>query len=285
MLTQEQVLQYGEQGYTVVPGFLNRAEVGMLVADIEALSAAATKANHDQSRMEMEPNQGPEGRLVRRIYEPCTHYSRFSCLAESRQLLDTVEQLIGRNIMYHYSKINMKPPAIGSIVEWHQDLLYYPLTNSDSVTVLFYLEKADLNNGCLQVIPGVHYQHPLDHSINGIFQGKVTQAVDDSKAVPLEGEAGSGIFMHCLTPHASAPNKSKSPRRALILSYRAADAYPIYIGPQTDQSEGYTRLVRGARPSMARFGMSSFPIPQFPRKIKSLYELQELSRMQQAASA
>ena len=38
--------------------------------------------------------------------------------------------------MFHLSKVNMKPAALGSVVDWHQDLTYYPLTNTDSVTVL-----------------------------------------------------------------------------------------------------------------------------------------------------
>ena len=61
----------------------------------------------------------------------------------------------------------MKPPAIGSIVEWHQDLSYYPLTNGDSLAVLIYLDDTTIDNGCLQVIPGVHEQPLMDHTKNG----------------------------------------------------------------------------------------------------------------------
>jgi ectoine hydroxylase-related dioxygenase (phytanoyl-CoA dioxygenase family) len=278
MLTSEQETRYKEHGYTKFPEFLSQSEVDALLADIEMISAKATVANHDRSRMEMEPSQGPEGKLVRRIYEPCTHYPRFRSLSESKRLLDVAEQLLGPNLIFHYSKINMKPPEIGSVVEWHQDLMYYPLTNSGSVSVLFYLDNADSSNGCLQVIPDAHLDRPLDHTLNGIFQGRITEAVDTSKAVFLEGKAGTTIFMHCMTPHSSAPNMSANARRTLILSYRAADAFPIYVGPNTDDSEANIRLVRGERLQTARFGMSSFPIPRFPKRTKSLYELQDLSR-------
>jgi hypothetical protein len=37
-------------------------------------------------------------------------------------------------------------------------------------------------------------------------------------------------------------------------------------------------LVRGEKLATARFNIPSFPIPRYPRQIKSLYELQELSR-------
>jgi phytanoyl-CoA hydroxylase len=72
--------------------------------------------------MEMEPNQDPEGKAVRRIYEPCTYYPWFHTFSESPKTLDVLEQLVGPNLYFHYSKINMKPPRLGSVVEWHQDL-------------------------------------------------------------------------------------------------------------------------------------------------------------------
>lgn len=278
MLTAKQVGQYREHGYTVFHGFLGSAEVEDLVAQIEAICAPATFANYDASRLEMEPNQGPEGKSVRRIYEPCTHYPLFRSFSDSKKLVDAAEQLVGLNVLFHYSKINMKPPKIGSVVEWHQDLAYYPLTNADSVTVLFYLDDADATNGCLKVIPDRHCGPPLDHTLNGFFHGRVTQPVDDSQAVLLEAKAGSAIFMHCLTPHASAPNTSAKSRRTLILSYRAADAFPIYIGPTSVEAQAHVRLVRGEQVRTARFTLSSFPIPHYPRETKSLYELQELSR-------
>jgi ectoine hydroxylase-related dioxygenase (phytanoyl-CoA dioxygenase family) len=285
MLTAAQVKQYKEHGYTVFHEFLSNSEVESMRADIEAISAPATLANHDASRMEMEPSQGPEGKSVRRIYEPCTYYPRFQSLSDSTKLLDVLEQLTGPNILFHYSKINMKPPKIGSVVEWHQDLTYYPLTNTDSVTVLFYLDDADSANGCLKVIPDLHHKPPLDHTLKGLFQGRVTQPVDDSNAVFLEAKAGGAIFMDAMTPHASAPNTSTKSRRTLILSYRAADAFPIYLGPQTDDAEAHVRLVRGERVGTARFTLRSFPIPVFPRKTKSLYELQEFSRKEKELEA
>jgi phytanoyl-CoA hydroxylase len=282
MLTSQQITQYHEEGYAVLPEFLSRSEVDAILAGIDALTSTATVAQHNSERLEMEPNQSPEGKKVRRVYEPCTYYPRFRSLSESKGLLDAIEQLIGPNLVFHLSKVNMKPAKLGSVVEWHQDLTYYPLTNTDSVTVLFYLDDADASNGCLQVIPRAH-QRVLDHTSKGVFQGRVTERVDTSKAVFLEAKAGSAILMHCLTPHSSAPNLSTKPRTTLIMSYRAADAYPIHLNGRTGVQEVHARLVRGQELTVARFGLSSFPIPRYPRDTKSLYELQELSRKGLAA--
>ena len=50
-------------------------------------------------------------------------------------------------------------PSIGS-KGIHQDLSYYPLTNTDSLAVLFYLDDTSEENGALQlsqVITVIHY--------------------------------------------------------------------------------------------------------------------------------
>jgi len=277
MLDGQQTQQYERDGWTVCPGLLSDQEVSELLSDIESISQGNTREAHDKTRVEMEPNQPLEGTQVRRIYEPCTYYPRFRDLSVSGKLLDRVQQLVGPDIILHYSKINMKPPRIGSVVEWHQDLSYYPLTNRDSLAVLFYLDNADSSNGCLQVIPGRHTGPLLNHSRDQIFRGKITEPVDDSRPVAIEGRAGTAIFMHGMTPHASTVNSSMHPRRTLILSYHAADAFPIYFGEMTVKNEMHARLVRGEQPSVPRFSTSAVPVPKYPGTIASLYELQELS--------
>jgi len=88
-----------------------------------------------------------------------------------------------------------------------------------------------------------------------------------------------------MTPHASTQNRSGRQRRTLIISYRAADAFPIHIDNRTAETEAYTRLVRGTRPDRARFTFSRFPIPIYGAKEASLYQLQELSRRTRSAAA
>lgn len=276
MFDGQQTRQYDRDGWTVFPNLLSSEEVSAFLSDMENICQGSTLENHDKERLEMEPRQAPGGTQVRRIYEPCSHYSRFQDLSVSARLLDRVERLIGPNIVFHYSKINMKPPRIGSVVEWHQDISYYPLTNSDSLAVLLYLDDADSSNGCLQVISGRHTQPLMNHSRDQVFLGKITEPVDDSLVVPIEGKAGTAIFMHAMTPHASTTNTSMHPRRTLILSYHAADAFPIYFGEMTVKNEMHARLVRGEQASIPRFS-SPTPIPRYPATIASLYELQELS--------
>jgi len=77
MLNREQLLQYNTEGYTMIPKFVSHVEVEAILAEIEKIKGGATVAHHNAERLEMEPNQGPEGKSVRRIYEPCTYYAWF----------------------------------------------------------------------------------------------------------------------------------------------------------------------------------------------------------------
>lgn len=279
MFTSKQVEEYRRNGFTSIEGFLSEDNVRILLDEVDSICSGNTLANHDTTRMEMEPNQPPDGTSLRRLYEPCSFYPRFEALSTSSKLIDCLQQLLGPNILFHYSKLNMKPAEIGSVVEWHQDLSYYPLTNRDSLAILFYLDDTDEENGFLRMIPGQHEGPLLTHSKDRFFQGRVTEDVDSSTAIGVPGKAGTAIFMHCMTPHASTENSSNRPRRTLILSYRAADAYPVYTGEMTHKTEGSVRLVCGNPMPVARFTMKEFPVPLYENGIvTSLYELQELSR-------
>lgn len=278
MLKDTQVTAFQRDGFAVCESFLTPGEVADLLAEADAAIAGNTLAEHNADRMEMEPEQAPHGTAVRRLYEPCTYYPVSRALSESTKLLDSVEQLFGPDLLFHYSKLNMKPAKVGSVVEWHQDLCYYPMTNRDSLAVLFYLDDTDADNGALKLLPGRHQSALMQHTRDGYFQGRVTEEVDESDVVLAEGPAGTATFMHGLTPHASAPNTSGRPRRTLILAYRAADAIPLFLGPMTAKHETHVRLVRGQQATAARFDGESVPLPRYKGEVSSLYDLQKKSR-------
>jgi phytanoyl-CoA hydroxylase len=278
MLSQQHIDGYRNEGFACVQEFVSAARIAAFRDEVEAITGRSTVADHDAERVEMEPGQGPQGNKIRRIYEPCEYYACFRDFAESAEILDAVEQLVGSDILLHYSKLNMKPAELGSVVEWHQDLSFYPLTNPDSLAVLIYLDDADEQNGCLKVLPGRHREPLMDHTAGGVFQGCIAGEVDEAEVENMVGKAGTAIFMNGMTPHASAQNLGSKPRRTLIVSYRAADAMPIHIGNRTAGTEAFTRQVRGQPARQARFGFDRLSIPVYGDKEASLYELQAQSR-------
>jgi len=52
--------------------FFSGDERSRMLSEIEGISRGSTLAQHDNTRVEMEPNQPPDGTALRRIYEPCT---------------------------------------------------------------------------------------------------------------------------------------------------------------------------------------------------------------------
>ena len=72
MLSNTQITEYHQHGYTICPNFLTPDEVTQLLSETEKIISDNTLANHDKDRLEMEPDQPPDGAKVRRLYEPCS---------------------------------------------------------------------------------------------------------------------------------------------------------------------------------------------------------------------
>jgi phytanoyl-CoA hydroxylase len=270
---------YREQGYLLVERLLGPDDLREAHAAIAEMLAAPDRS----SIAELEPK---DPAVVRRIWSPTKRHPYFERLAADPRILDVMEQLIGPDILFHYSKLHMKGPRVGSIVEWHQDFSYYPHTNTDLATAIIYLDDASVENACVHVLPGSHRHGLADHYVDGYFRGKVTGAAapDLAAAVALEVPAGSVIFLHCLTLHYSPVNRSERLRRAFLPAYRAADAFPIYFGPHASHNEPGIKLVRGRRSNHARVEAGTWLLPLAEREFGSLYDLQEGSHLVKGAT-
>jgi phytanoyl-CoA hydroxylase len=283
-LSDEQVERYRTEGFVVIERLFGPEDLSRVDATIRQMTEQALGAGTgDFSKvLELEPEPVDGQRVPRRIFSPYDQHETFRALAHDPRLLDGIESLIGPDFNLQHSKLNMKPPKVGSAVEWHQDLAYFPHTNDDLVTTLVYLDDATEENGCLQVLPR-HHTHYFDHSgADGRFGGMITEDLSDfGKPRSLPAPAGSVIFMHCITPHASLPNRSSRPRRTLIYEYRANDSFPIYYGEMTVRNEAKFRLIRGKPARFARFGGPRPPVPNVGA-FKSLYDLQSQTKARNA---
>ena len=275
--TPEEAAHYRTEGYVLAPGLFTPREVERARETIAEMTRAALASGDPSKVLELEPEAVNGERVARRIYDPFLAHEVFRAMGADERILDRLDDLIGPDLFCNLSKLNMKPAQVGSVVDWHQDLTYYPHTNADLVTVLVYLDDANVENGCLQVLPRHQHQYFNHANPDGSFAGMITEDLDSGrfgKPVPLEGAAGSAIFMHCVLPHNSLPNRSPQSRRTLIYSYRAADAHPIYYGESVLKFEAKVRLVRGSPSPVARFGGPPPVVPRLAGAMKSLYEMQ-----------
>ena len=281
LLTDEDLQQYCAEGYVVAEQLIDSDTLGQIDETIIELTDQALGMEDFSTILELEPEKVDGQPVPRRIYQPFLQHETFRALGSDSRILDCIEQLIGADIQVQHSKLNMKPAKVGSVVEWHQDLTYFPHTNDDLVSTLVYLDEATVENGCLQVLPRQHHSY-LDHATkDGIFAGMVTEDLSDGHhgdPVPLEAPAGSVIFMHCLLPHSSLPNTSDKGRRTMIFEYRAADSYPLYFGELVSRNESQSRQLRGQPATYARFGEIAPLIPRLDGMITSLYDLQSRTK-------
>jgi ectoine hydroxylase-related dioxygenase (phytanoyl-CoA dioxygenase family) len=128
----------------------------------------------------------------------------------------------------------LKPAGSTGAFHWHQDYGYWysdgcPFPRMMSVMVA--LDPATRDNGCLQVLAGSQALGRLDHG-----RTEHESAADQERVALLAGRfehrdvelaPGDALAFDCLTLHASAPNPSEGPRRALIVSFNRMDNVPV----------------------------------------------------------
>jgi len=254
--TAEQRAFYDEHGY-LIADLLDRDEVERLraaLAEVLARGAGLTKSNAD-----FFVAAGEDGRHhITRVRHPIAQHPAFLDLVSHPKLLDLVEALIGPNIQFVHSKINLKPPATeAAAYPWHQDWPFNPHTNLDMVAVMVPLDDANAQNGCLRVVPGSHRLGPVDHRYGWEFEVEDHRLVaDTSRHMLLEVSAGGVTLHHCCLLHSSTENLGKRSRNAILFDYRAADN--AQLGTATGPHRGL--LVRGVQPTTVRMIAGSFKV-------------------------
>jgi phytanoyl-CoA hydroxylase len=273
MLSSEEIERYRRDGYLVVDEVLSAGQVTALrrVADEWVEASRTVEANGDL--FDLEPGHRPDRPQVRRIKNPASSSQEYDAVMRDPALLDIVAQLIGPDIRYQGTKMNMKSAGVGSPVEWHQDWAFYPHTNDDILAVGVVIDDMNLDNGCLLVVPGTHRGPVLDHHASGRFVGSVDPtAIDPASWAPLEASAGAVTIHHVRLLHGSAPNRSGNPRRLFLIEYVAGDAWPLLGGDwfelQRHQLRGDTKPVPRMETVPVRI-----PLPASER-VGSIYEVQ-----------
>lgn len=275
MIDDLELASYRENGWLVVGDVFDREELDRARGVIaEKVSQARGITAHTEI-YDLEPDHHPDAPRVRRIKTPHKHIPYFMDLARSPKLVAILRRLLGsEGVRLHGSKINMKSPAGGAPVEWHQDWAFYPHTNDDGLAVGVMLEDCTVENGAMLMVTGSHKGPVFDHHSDGYFAGAMDPAeVSLSRAVPCVGRAGSVSFHHVRTVHGSAENLFDKPRTLLLYEYAAADAWPL-MGVK-DLADFDARLVSGSPnyvPRMADVPVR-MPLPPSPNQ-GSIYETQ-----------
>jgi ectoine hydroxylase-related dioxygenase (phytanoyl-CoA dioxygenase family) len=203
----------------VLPDVVARETIGELRRVVDEFVERARIASTNDAVFDLEDGHTAATPRLRRIVSPHRWHPAFEALVRHPGIIEALVRLIGPNVRFDQSKLNMKSGGFGSPVEWHQDWAFYPHTNDDLAAVGIMIDDVDLDNGAMLVLPGSHRGPIHDHHADGRFCGAIDltrSGLDVSGAAPLVGRAGSITVHHARLVHGSAANLSERPRRFLL---------------------------------------------------------------------
>ncbi len=155
----------------------------------------------------------------------------FSALARAPALTDALARALGPGARIVQAAVVRKPPGLlAAQFGWHQDAWYLPADPDELVLAFVPLDDTSPDNGCLEVLPGSHRggrTHTLELGQGGFVPSRGERSpgpIDDRGKVVLALPRGSLALVHGLTFHASGPNRTRAPRRALLLHALSARA-------------------------------------------------------------
>ena len=153
------------------------------------------------------------------------------------QLLDSVERFIGPEIYSNpvqHTRIKLPEASLPSAartgltsrIAWHQDqgVITADADNCNILTVWFPITEADVENGCLAVVPGSHQRDLVTHCVNAdplaLGQISIPDPLVEPDQVPLPMAPGDVLFMSSRTQHCGLPNQSERIRWSFDLRYQ-----------------------------------------------------------------
>lgn len=155
-------------------------------------------------------------------------------LVSHPRVLAALTDVLGPDLLLLGSHFFCKHPDFSdSYVSWHQDVTYWGLNPPKAVTLWLSIDGADVENGCMRVIPRSHRNGLLPHveaqskgNLLSVNQEIDLKLIDESKAVDIELQAGSASLHHGMTIHGSNPNCSNRRRCGLTIRFTTPDVSP-----------------------------------------------------------
>ncbi|MEM1232809.1 MAG: phytanoyl-CoA dioxygenase family protein [Pseudomonadota bacterium] len=203
-------------------------------------------------------------------------------MATHPRILDIAESLLGPELTSNpIQHVRIKPPernvdasedrAHIVSTDWHQDkgVTLESADDTQMVTVWLAITDATVENGCLQVKPGIESDLIPHCSLKQT--GIREHYLPARPAMPCPVKAGGAVIFHPLTPHASLSNRSDGYRWSFDLRYNVTgqstgrDQFPSFVArsraaPDTELRDwrAWQRMWEETRTTLAR----SAHIPQ-----------------------
>ena len=290
VLTPEQRTFYFEQGYLHLEGFVSHDWIDHLRRASARLVEQSRPLTESNEMFVLDKDHCAEAPRLRRLNRAVDHNEVFWKYASESSLPDTAADLIGPDVKFRESLINFKWARGGDEVRWHQDLPYYPHTNTCALLMLTCLEEVAPDQAPLMVVPGSHRLGLLEHYDRedkwlGRVRDEDLERVPVEKAVELTGSAGTLIVLHGCIVHGSRYNHSDRNRPLLTCGYSSADAFCYVPFPSGLHSRYAWRIVRGKPAKYAHHEAVRFRLPpDYSDMPTSIFEMQKGETRKHASS-
>ena len=145
-------------------------------------------------------------------------------LATHDALLNTVEQVLGEELLIDGTLVFYKPAHDSSYVSWHQDSVYSTWHLTPSTSAWIALTPSNRENGCMRAIPGSHKQGLLSHTnhhdtSNLLVRGEQVVTVNEANAVDVVLAPGEISLHQSTLVHGSNSNASDTARIGFIVRF------------------------------------------------------------------
>ena len=281
VLSSDQRAEYVETGYLRLESLISGDWIERLRDARTRLTELARELTESNDMFVLDKGHSAELPRLRRLNCAVDHDPVFWNYASESLLPDLAADLVGPDVKFRESLINFKWARGGDEVQWHQDLVFYPHTNTSPLLMLTCLEDVTLDQAPLMVVPGSHHLGMLEH-YDGADQwlGRISdeelQKVAVNEAVPMTGAAGTVIVLHGCIVHGSQRNTSERNRPLLTCGYSSADAFCYTPLPAGNISRYIWQIVRGGPAKYAHHESVRFRIPpDYTLAYTSIFEMQK----------
>ena len=252
-LDQSEVDFFGTHGYLVCNNLLTADEIEQVAKECDTLVAPS---DGDQVLRYFEPSAlDPSRQLLRRIERFVEEAPVIGQLLASDRIQGRVSGLMKRPARLFKDKLNLKLPG-GRGFRPHCDghFVYrdrqgnarkgWKEYGASFMSVLISIDKATVENGCLELVPMEEAGRIIGRSFDEILKHTEGErheiaeqyvAMLDFKPVPMD--PGDVVFFDWRIPHRSQPNRSTMSRRILFITYGDAsegDRRTVYYADKAE---------------------------------------------------
>ncbi|MBD2868546.1 phytanoyl-CoA dioxygenase family protein [Paenibacillus arenilitoris] len=228
-LTEEHVKQFWSRGYLVVEQALSAEEVNRSIeAIMDILSGSSIGSRIQFVRPQSELKTFEEVELAaRKIHGFVDHEPRLRAIAHQPAVLEALRKLFGEEPEVAQDQAILKPPAGGAEKPWHQDMAYGALAYDKAVIGMWFaLDPAELDNGCMHVIPYSHREGGSPHFAVRDWQ-LCDRAIQVERDIAIPLKPGGVLIFHGLLHHGTPPNFSAKRRRSIQVHYAPESAQKL----------------------------------------------------------